>query len=443
MHVRSLCTDEFTYFRNIYQHYMNLLQTDVDDYATGQIPLRLPHLADMMILKVLSHASKLFHEEPNVLSLKPPLVVLGDVHGHILDLFRIMQSFPKIPNTTFLFLGDFVDRGEFSTETIIFILILKIIFPTNIYLLRGNHEFYGVFKKGGFSQELKNDMLSENFALCFSYMPLAAIIENTLFCVHGGIGPDFNYVEELQNVPKPLHNFMNKNVADALWSDPDASISMYEKSKRGNGHTFGEEALNTFLINNKFTHIIRGHQCVDDGVSYQFRDRVVTVFSASNYCGTAGNRSGCLKINSNLTFEVLRFDPLEYIKREKAVFESFSFGPSTLIKIGIPEVNKPLFDSAPSIKKVILDNKQLTSSTVLTQSSKMNSLNPNGGKISVSGSIKLNMSDYNVKQFPVVKVRTLFNSSKSNRQIPMPLKPSRRKSVVQAKSMTPDFSNLA
>ncbi|OHT08527.1 protein phsophatase-2A [Tritrichomonas foetus] len=310
----------------------------------------------------------------NIIPINGEIIIVGDLHGHILDLLRIINKFPQLPEINYLFLGDIVDRGQFSLETFILIMLMKILFPTNVFLIRGNHEFSEIFENCGFKQEIEgvyfnkfgkanhnnisnvnnnnnpninyppsnsntkhiNSMKNYEYGVnrgknhifeyleeAFYYLPIAATISKSVVCVHGGIGPNLTIFNSLRKEVRPFNDFLNKSINDALWSDPDESIRYFEKSSRGSGHKFGMDALEQFLLNSNLKTLVRGHQCVSEGVKFQFDNKMVTVFSASNYCGVSGNKSGVLKVIGEDTFESVRFDPIPPFNRDCAIFEKF------------------------------------------------------------------------------------------------------------------------
>jgi len=314
-------TSKYREFLDLY-----LLGSPKDNYKAAKDlkSVNLPVLSQKDVLDVCNEALKLFKAEPSCLTLSSPITIIGDVHGHILDLFRVLNTFGLPQNRKYLFLGDLVDRGEFSIETVLIVFLMKIIWPQNVQIIRGNHEFFYLCSQGGFSAQIEEvyygNELIEAFMTVFSYIPLAAIIDQKMLCVHGGIGPSLTNVTQLNQIKRPITDFGDDLIDSLLWSDPSLEVSFYEASNRGTGYLFGEEALKTFLKSNGLTTLIRGHECVIDGVEPQFNGLLYTVFGASNYCGLLPNCAAAFDVISPGNFEIKKFIPLPYLRREDVIF---------------------------------------------------------------------------------------------------------------------------
>ena len=300
------------------------LQVDVSQAAAGHVPFRLPKFPINSVLTLIFHVKKIFEREQTVISMRSPVNVVGDIHGHFLDLIRILQTFGLPFTKQFLFLGDFVDRGEFMIETVIYVYLLKANFPEKVQIIRGNHEFESLCSTSGFLSEVMsfyNDrQLFYAFMESFSVMPLAAIIDDSILAVHGGIGPELTDVNQIKRMVRPIEDFGNEELDSLLWSDPLNEIEGFEVSKRGSGYYFGGTVLKKFLQMNNLSKLIRGHECVNDGVCEMFNGQCVTVFSASNYCGTVGNKSAVLTVQDRKTFNIKRYPPLPYFLRRNALY---------------------------------------------------------------------------------------------------------------------------
>ncbi|KAH0788512.1 Ser/Thr protein phosphatase [Histomonas meleagridis] len=252
-------------------------------------------LQDPKIKQLIKSATSQFDREPILKTLNGSFVVVGDLHGDLGCLFRVFQRFGYPPDTSYVFLGDYVDRGKNSLEVIILLLSIKLLFPDNIHLLRGNHESKQTTKKYGFRSDCEAFIDNRSYRLflkCFSYMPLAAIINNSIFCVHGGISQGITEVAEIEQLQRPINRFNNEIFVDLLWSDPSEEIDFFDEGERGIGHLFGAEALDQFLQDNNFKMLIRGHECPQQGYCYSFKNRnCLTVFSATNYCSQSNDSS--------------------------------------------------------------------------------------------------------------------------------------------------------
>ena len=314
--------------QKLFSQFQKCCKKNIDKYLTGEARLVLPQVPLDLLSAIFQKATSLFTGEPTVLNLTTPIVIIGDLHGQLLDLFRILKVHSDWSTTRFLFLGDLVDRGCFSTETVVFVFLLKILYPDTVHIIRGNHEFAEIYTECGFATELgkiykDSQSLLNLFEIACSYIPLAAMIDGEMLCVHGGIGPSVNSVADIRNERRPQTVFTPGPMDDVLWSDPDDTISMFVASKRGSGHCFGPEALSIFLDRNRLKCLIRGHQCVDTGVQEDFDGELITVFSASNYCGVTGNRGGVLVINKDGTTSGEMYPPMPHFPRERALFRNY------------------------------------------------------------------------------------------------------------------------
>lgn len=311
-------------YRSILESFSKMLQADVEKMATKRAPLNLTLFSANKIITVCEAVAKIFAQEPIVLSLSSPQIIIGDLHGQLLDLIRIIKDNGGPHKTKYLFLGDLVDRGEFSIETILLVLTYKALWPQNVYIIRGNHEF--VFScSQDFYQDIKSNYSNPHivfgaFLNAFSQMPLGAIIDDSVFAVHGGIGPEFSRIDQLKEIKRPLDDFGNPVIDSALWSDPNAQLSEYEPSHRGTGYLFGKNVLTKFLQTNGMKILIRGHESVSQGFEYQFNRQCLTVFSASNYCGRLENDGGVIIMKSPTDITTKTYTPLPFLRRADAAF---------------------------------------------------------------------------------------------------------------------------
>ena len=300
--------------------YTQILQARpvVDPRFWDEVPI--PHFQAETLFKLVNEAINVLKQEKTVNYIEGEFIVVGDLHGNLHDLVRILTNFGLPPNTNYLFLGDYVDRGEFSLEVITILYALKIIYPCNIYLIRGNHEERIVNKHYGFFEECTKDYtqeLWEHFNVSFEYLPLATVINNQFFCVHGGLSPNLKSFEDLTSIQLPLRE-LTPLVEDLLWSDPEDAFLMYGGNARGRGCIYGNSAVLMFLKDNNFKSIIRGHQCVMKGVEYSFKRSIVTVFSSSHY-SNEHNKCGVLYVSES-GFHQRIMPSCERFKRENANF---------------------------------------------------------------------------------------------------------------------------
>lgn len=248
--------------------------------------------------------------QPALLELGTPVKVVGDIHGQYSDLLRILNKCGMPPKTNYLFLGDYVDRGSHSLETIMLLLCLKVAHPEKVFLLRGNHECASVTKVYGFYDECKrrsSTKIWKTIVDVFNTLPIAATIGGRIFCVHGGLSPHLRSLEDIQCISRPTSVPDSGLLSDLLWSDPDGTIYQWSDNDRGISYCFGKKIVEKFCKNFGFDLIVRGHMVVEDGYEFFARRKLVTVFSAPNYCGDFGNWGAVLSVSKQLvcSFELL------------------------------------------------------------------------------------------------------------------------------------------
>merc|ERR1719414_205941 len=251
--------------------------------------------------------------QPMLLELEAPLKICGDVHGQYWDLLRIFEFGGFPPDSSYLFLGDFVDRGQHGIECILLLFCYKIKYPVNFFLLRGNHECAWVNKEYGFYEEVKRRYsirLWKTMVDVFNCMPCVAIIEDKIFCCHGGISPELLSLDQIHRIARPTDIPDAGLLCDLLWSDPDPDVIVaggWAENDRGVSYTFGKEAVSKFLKRFGLDLICRAHQVVQDGYNFDFDRRVVTVFSAPNY-QNMDNAGGIMTVDEQLmcSFKILK-----------------------------------------------------------------------------------------------------------------------------------------
>jgi hypothetical protein len=297
------------------------------------------HLLARYIDAVARDVRKLCLAEPRCVHVQAPCYILGDIHGNYQDLIAFEKALWRIglalSPANFLFLGDYVDRGAHSLEVITYLLAQKALCPEKIVLLRGNHEIRAQNSHPGYSpcfkqsceQTFGHDLgaqIWESINLAFDTFPVAAIVDNNIFCVHGGIpapdllirnvgtggksGPNSGIAAltaEINKIPRDLPNpdpaeGGNKLAWDLLWNDPaPANCGNAEENgfgdnqARGTGHVFTAHALEKFLLHYGLSHLVRAHEVRKTGFQVQQHSQMVTIFSSSGYCG-AKNEACCI-----------------------------------------------------------------------------------------------------------------------------------------------------
>eukprot|EP01056_Protomagalhaensia_sp_Gyna25_P000445 Protomagalhaensia_sp_Gyna_25__444@NODE_120_length_5101_cov_30_677993_g94_i0_p1_GENE_NODE_120_length_5101_cov_30_677993_g94_i0NODE_120_length_5101_cov_30_677993_g94_i0_p1_ORF_typecomplete_len833_score102_97Kelch_4/PF13418_6/1_8e13Kelch_4/PF13418_6/0_014Kelch_4/PF13418_6/5_1e06Kelch_4/PF13418_6/0_0019Kelch_4/PF13418_6/0_002Kelch_4/PF13418_6/1_4Kelch_4/PF13418_6/5_5e02Kelch_5/PF13854_6/3_1e07Kelch_5/PF13854_6/0_051Kelch_5/PF13854_6/3_3e07Kelch_5/PF13854_6/0_01Kelch_5/PF13854_6/0_021Kelch_5/PF13854_ len=297
-------------------------------------------------VKILTYRCiEVFKQEDMVLRLRPPIKVYGDIHGQYYDLMRLFGSYKSpveelmreeyefppeydlngdIDSVDYLFLGDFVDRGTHSLEVMCLLLALKLKYPRQVHLIRGNHEDHNINSVYGFKDECKRRLHEDPeapescyamFNQLFEYLPVGALIEDRILCIHGGIGGSIHRVSDIAELRRPLHvvqlpqTNLEQKVTDLLWSDPTDNDSILgvvpndirDPDRSGHIVRYGPDRVIEFLQNNNLDLIVRAHECVMDGFERFAGGRLITLFSATDYCNSHKNAGALLFIRRDLT----------------------------------------------------------------------------------------------------------------------------------------------
>ncbi|OHT15798.1 Serine/threonine-protein phosphatase PP-X isozyme 1 [Tritrichomonas foetus] len=338
---------------------MTDIPADIDQLSPCDLAKLLKdnkHLQESVIDDLFRRLSDILILEPNVHYLSSPIIVCGDIHGQLLDLFQLFKkagddftsegvSCDKTLKNTYLFMGDYVDRGYCSIETFAFLALLKVKYPQQIYLLRGNHEsrqinqIYGLFNDCmllyGHSGIwfLLNDV--------FDLLPISAVVDNKIFCVHGGLSPKINFIGQISTIYR-RKEIESGPIADLTWSDPD-DVSKFVPNRRGNGFIFGKNQTLSFLYNNGLLarnysydgdkkndvnhgFIARSHQLANAGFQWFHDDNLVIVWSAPNYMYKSGNDATFMRVTKEAAPEFVKFDKDEKsdVKPEDITIDYFA-----------------------------------------------------------------------------------------------------------------------
>lgn len=395
--------------------------------------IAIPSFDEDLLINLCNDAKKIFSTEENIIHINGNVIIVGDIHGSFHDLLRILCYIEK-DESKVLFLGDYVDRGCFSIECITLLFALKVLYPDRFYLLRGNHEFDDICSNYGFKKEILDycdpikayngtndgpivtneidfdlfeeddqnqvkssdsqkeefytshinihcykysEKLYQSFVDAFSYLPICSIINQNTMCIHGGLTPLLTNVDCINTqITRPICDFEeNLLLSDIVWSDPSPNMqSNYGESQRGRGKVFNGPVVVNFLKSNHLIRIVRGHQCVKNGIEKLFNDKLITVFSASSYSKINGNSSGILKIYEK-TDEIkpIIFPPLPRLKKfdanyfrvqlfnhqtKKKILNFFSFGAVPSSIHGQKQMNLSLHQSKFNFSSVMLHTRK-------------------------------------------------------------------------------------
>lgn len=275
----------------------------------------LLNLTESEIKYLCAESIKVFMSQPMLLEVDPPIVICGDIHGYYYKLMNLfgMGGFP--PDSDYLFLGDYVDRGKNCVETICLLLAYKVKYPYKFHLLRGNHECGKInFEYGFYDECVKryNADIWKKFVCTFNCMPAAAIVAGKVFCCHGGLSPSLNSMDQIRDIGRPTVVPRKGLLCDLLWSDPKENIKGYAKSTRGLGYLFGSDVVKGFLEKHDLNLLCRAHELVPKGYRFFANKGLVTIFSIPGYC-EATNDGAFMTMNKRLkcSFKILKYCPCE------------------------------------------------------------------------------------------------------------------------------------
>ncbi len=237
------------------------------------------------------------------------IVIIGDIHGNISSLLKLVKEIEIRKPKYVIFLGDIVDRGDSQLECLVLVFILKVLEPERYHILRGNHEtlemnqIYGFLHE--FSQKFQDPNKFYKILSLYEFLPLCAVINDSILCVHGGIPEDLAFLKKLRGL-KPISieestlKTIDQSIFQVLWNDPNSEIDNFKESYRGSGaKLFGEKAFERFMKENNLKYLIRAHECFPEGYRWFFHKRLLSIFSSENYKGDFGMNPASYAIIKN------------------------------------------------------------------------------------------------------------------------------------------------
>ncbi|CAF3618056.1 unnamed protein product [Rotaria sp. Silwood1] len=270
-------------------------------------------------LTIMIRGRELTAREPNLLEIGTPVTIVGDIHGQFFDMLKMFEKGGDVASNRYLFLGDYVDRGQFSVEVVLYLWAIKITYPDTFFLLRGNHECRNLTVYFTFKDEclLKlGDLFYEECMKSFDCLPIAALVQGQLFCLHGCISPEIRYIREVTDINRIIEPPTKGPLCDILWADPtdgydneklEQKLEMYtHNGPRGCSYNVSYKAMCKFLDDNDLLCVIRAHQVQSAGCKmYKKHEKtlfptLVTIFSAPNYCEVYKNRGAILRYDGSV-----------------------------------------------------------------------------------------------------------------------------------------------
>jgi len=248
------------------------------------------------IKEITERMKDIFIDEPNVQHIKSPVTIVTDLHGQLMDLLEMFRVGGSVPDVNYIFCGNYVNRGIWSVETFILLCCLKMKHPLRVTLLRGSHESRTMTHAYGLYEECIRKYGSAviwNYLLgVFECLPISAIVDEKIMCIHGGISPSIATVDQMRVMQRFKDNSKDPLLIDLMYSDPEPEKEGFFPSPRG-GFLFGQDALSKFLKTNRLDKLIRGHQLCLDGYQVIFQGKLITMWTAPNFLGRIGN-IGCI-----------------------------------------------------------------------------------------------------------------------------------------------------
>lgn len=263
--------------------------------------LKLPFFEAHDLDELLDNAVSLMQKEPIVINIFAPVIVIGALNGDIFQFYAILSRFGLPPTRTYCFLGNIIDDGEFSLETATFILALKLVYPRNIFILRGKNEFYQNAKNRNLYNEIaqhypQSTTLFDKFLNVFSYLPIGAIFFQTVFCMHGGLCPEFTEFQQLLNIERPV-SALDQNNVGVFYSEPSSQIKDYYQ--RNSRYFFGEAVFEKFMKTNSLTLMVRAAAPQATGYKFEFEHKLLTISKAAVLAVFASNDFKAIKLSTN------------------------------------------------------------------------------------------------------------------------------------------------
>ncbi|RXK40906.1 serine/threonine-protein phosphatase 2B catalytic subunit A1 [Tremella mesenterica] len=273
-------------------------------------------LTEDQALYILEKGGEILRNEPNLLDVDAPITVCGDIHGQYYDLMKLFEVGGNPAETRYLFLGDYVDRGYFSIECVLYLWSLKMWYPNTLFLLRGNHECRHLTDYFTFKLECRHKYSETIYNACmetFCNLPLAAVMNKQFLCIHGGLSPELHTLDDIRNINRFREPPTSGLMCDILWSDPLESFGSEKTTEnflhnhvRGCSYFFTYQSACQFLERNNLLSVIRAHEAQDAGYRMYRKTKttgfpsVMTIFSAPNYLDVYSNKAAVLKYESNV-----------------------------------------------------------------------------------------------------------------------------------------------
>jgi len=284
--------------------------------------VREGQLEEEVAIRIVNEGKDMMKSEKNLLQVSSPVTVCGDIHGQFYDLMKLFEIGGPPSSSKYLFLGDYVDRGYFSVECVLYLWALKCCYPESVLLLRGNHECRHLTQHFSFKEECIAKYSEEFYDCCmeaFDCLPLSAVLDSQYLCVHGGISPEIKSIDDINKINRFMEPPPFGPMCDLLWSDPTPDFGDEDGSHfshniaRGCSYSYSFEAVCKFAEENGLLSIIRAHEAQDAGYKMFKKNpktkfpSLISLFSAPNYLDVYKNKGAVLKYERN-TMNIRQFN---------------------------------------------------------------------------------------------------------------------------------------
>ncbi|EAS04969.2 ser/thr phosphatase family protein (macronuclear) [Tetrahymena thermophila SB210] len=292
---------------------IHMIKNDLDQIISAITNNRkLPKKA---LLYLCECALEQLQNQDKLINLKSPVTVVGDLNGQFQDLQEIFQIGGRVPDTNYLFLGNYINKGHYSIECFSYLIALKLRYPSRITLLRGSHETTSTSKIYGFYDECNNKYGSidiwKAFLSVFECLPLSAVIENEVFCVHAGLSHQINDISQILNVKDDESSLVQQGPAyHLLWNEPEESEGQWTFSESISQIYFGKQVTKKFLHKNNLKLILRAHEYQKNGYNFMHDKKLCSIFSAPNQDASSKSLGSFVEFDDQMDMNIQQFQPI-------------------------------------------------------------------------------------------------------------------------------------
>jgi len=292
----------------------------VEEAGIDRLQSRGAPLSSEECLQLCDRVRRLLLREPTVVAREAPVTVVGDLHGQFLDFLNILAIGGPASETNYVFLGNYINRGYDSLSTLCLAFLLKARFPQKVTLLRGNHEtkqtsqVYGFYDECLRRYEHAGPILWQSFNSCFNALPLAAVIADSVLCIHSGLSPSVDTLDQLRSLSRDCEVPDEGPICDFLWTDPYDRLG-WGIQWQSNNYSFGEDITKEFLQSNGLKMLVRSHALVMEGSTWMHDNSLLNIWSAPNYCNRCGNLGAVLQFNEHMHHNIATFQAEAWPRR--------------------------------------------------------------------------------------------------------------------------------